>query len=157
MKIIIKLGLTIILCLYLAVLTKLILFKYIPLTEIIHHFNFTYDEYHWRSNNFVPFKTIIFYLYIADVNLNIRIENLAGNVVGFIPLGFILPLLLKKFQRLSAVMAASFCLSLTYEILQLLFEFGSFDVDDLILNTLGGMLGYIPAKLFIYFMWKRKK
>jgi glycopeptide antibiotics resistance protein len=157
MKIIIKLGLTIILCLYLAVLTKLILFKYIPLTEIIHHFNFTYDEYHWRSNNFVPFKTIIFYLYIADVNLNIRIENLAGNVVGFIPLGFILPLLLKKFQRLSAVMAASLCLSLTYEILQLLFEFGSFDVDDLILNTLGGMLGYIPAMLFIYFMRKRKK
>ncbi|WP_413304240.1 VanZ family protein [Bacillus sp. 1P10SD] len=157
MKIIIKLGLTIILCLYLAVLTKLILFKYIPLTEIIHHFNFTYNEYHWRSNNFVPFKTIIFYLYIADVNLIIRIENLAGNVVGFIPLGFILPLLLKKFQRLSAVMAASFCLSLSYEILQLLFEFGSFDVDDLILNTLGGMLGYIPSKLFIYFLRKRKK
>ncbi|WML57970.1 VanZ family protein [Neobacillus sp. PS2-9] len=157
MKIIFKLLLIIILCLYLAVLTKLILFKYIPLTEIIHHFNFTYDEYHWRSNNFVPFKTIFFYLYIADVNLNIRIENLAGNVIGFIPFGFILPLLMKKFQRLSAVMLASFCLSLTFEILQLLFEFGSFDVDDLILNTLGGMLGYIPAKLLLRIINFRKK
>jgi glycopeptide antibiotics resistance protein len=157
MKIIFKLLLVIILCLYLAVLTKLILFKYIPLTEIIHHFNFTYDEYHWRSNNFVPFKTIFFYLYIADVNLNIRIENLAGNVIGFIPFGFILPLLMKKFQRLSAVMLASFCLSLTFEILQLLFEFGSFDVDDLILNTLGGMLGYIPAKLLLHIINLIKK
>ncbi|MEH7438856.1 VanZ family protein [Neobacillus drentensis] len=157
MKIIFKLLLIIILCLYLAVLTKLILFKYIPLTEIIHHFNFTYDVYHWRSNNFVPFKTIFFYLYIADVNLNIRIENLAGNVVGFIPFGFILPLLMKKFQRLSAVMLASFCLSLTFEILQLLFEFGSFDVDDLILNTFGGMLGYIPAKLLLHIINLRKK
>jgi glycopeptide antibiotics resistance protein len=157
MKIFFKLLLVILLCLYLAVLTKLILFKYIPLTEIIHHFNFTYDEYHWRSNNFVPFKTIFFYLYIADVNLNIRIENLAGNVVGFIPFGFILPLLMKKFQRLSAVILASFCLSLTFEMLQLLFEFGSFDVDDLILNTLGGMLGYIPAKLLLHIINLRKK
>ena len=157
MKIIIKLLLIIILCLYLAVLTKLILFKYIPLTEIIHHFNFTYDEYHWRSNNFVPFKTIFFYLYIADVNLNIRIENLAGNVIGFIPFGIILPLLMKKFQRLSAVILGTFCLSLTFEILQLLFEFGSFDVDDLILNTFGGMLGYIPAKLLLHIINLRKK
>ena len=157
MKIIFKLLLIIILCLYLAVLTKLILFKYIALTEIIHHFNFTYDEYHWRSNNFVPFKTIFFYLYIADVNLNIRIENLAGNVIGFIPFGFILPLLMKKFQRLSAVILGTFCLSLTFEILQLLFEFGSFDVDDLILNTFGGMLGYIPAKLLLRIIKSRKK
>src|SRR3954454_9116519 len=113
MKIIGKVSLTIILCLYLAILTKLVLFKYIPLSEIINHFNFTYDEYHWRSNNFVPFKTINFYLFLADINLNIRIENLAGNIIGFMPYGFILPLLAKKFQKLSTVTLASFCLSLT--------------------------------------------
>lgn len=157
MKIIIKIILTLILCLYLAILSKLILFKYIPLSEIIHHFNFNYNEYHWRSNNFIPFKTIYFYLFLADINLNIRIENLVGNIIGFAPFGFILPLLAKKFQKLSAVTLATFCLSLMFELLQLIFEFGSFDVDDLILNTLGGILGYIPIKIVLFFTFSKRK
>ncbi|EKN71541.1 hypothetical protein BABA_00865 [Neobacillus bataviensis LMG 21833] len=157
MKVIIKITLLIILFLYLAILSKLILFKYIPLSEIINHFNFTYDEYHWRSNNFIPFKTIYFYLFLADINLNIRIVNLAGNIIGFVPFGFILPLLAKKFQKLSAVTVATFCLSLTFELLQLVFEFGSFDVDDLILNTIGGILGYLPIKLAFHFIDSKKK
>ncbi|MGG1678973.1 VanZ family protein [Neobacillus sp. NRS-1170] len=157
MKILKKFALTIVLFLYLAILTKLILFKYIPLSEIIHHFNFTYNEYHWRSNNFVPFKTIYFYLYLADINFSIIIENLVGNVIGFAPLGFILPLLSKKFLKLKPVILAAFSLSLTYEVLQLLFEFGSFDVDDLILNTLGGFLGFLPIKIIHFFSKFKKK
>ncbi|WP_042454832.1 VanZ family protein [Neobacillus dielmonensis] len=145
-----KLTLTIILCIYLAVLTKMVLFKYIPLSEIIHHFNFRNDEDFWRSNNYVPFKTINFYLFLADVNLDIRIKNLAGNVFGFIPFGFILPLLVKKFQSLGLVTVTTFALSLSFEVLQLIFEFGSFDVDDLILNTFGGILGYIPIKVVLF-------
>ncbi|MEH7093677.1 VanZ family protein [Neobacillus vireti] len=148
MKLVFKLILMLILCVYIAILSKLILFKYIPLSQIIEHFNFTYDGYHWRDNNFVPFKTIYFYLYLADINLSIRIENLVGNVIGFAPFGFILPLLSKRFQKLSKVTIATLLLSLTFELIQLVFEFGSFDVDDLILNTLGGMLGYIPIKIF---------
>lgn len=147
MKLIFKLILTLILCVYIAILSKLILFKYIPLSQIIEHFNFTYDGYHWRDNNFVPFKTIYFYMYLADINLNIRIENLVGNIIGFVPFGFILPLLSKGFQKLSTVTITTFILSLTFEIIQLVFEFGSFDVDDLILNTLGGIFGYIPFKI----------
>jgi len=147
MKLIFKLILTLILLVYLAILSKLILFKYIPLSQIIGHFNFTYEGYHWRDNNFVPFKTIHFYLYLADINVNIRIENLVGNIIGFSPFGFILPLLLKRFQKLRKVTMATFFLSLTFEVIQLVFEFGSFDVDDLILNTLGGILGYIPFKI----------
>ncbi|WP_066071401.1 VanZ family protein [Neobacillus soli] len=157
MKIIIKIILTLILCLYLAILSKLILFKYIPLSEIIQHFNFNYNEYHWRSNNFIPFKTIYFYLFLADINLNIRIENLVGNIIGFAPFGFILPLLAKRIQKLSTVTLATFCLSLMFELLQLIFEFGSFDVDDLILNTLGGILGYIPIKIILFFIFSKRK
>lgn len=147
MKLIFKLILTLILCVYIAILSKLILFKYIPLSQIIEHFNFTYEGYHWRDNNFVPFKTIYFYMYLADINLIIRIENLVGNIIGFAPFGFILPLLSKGFQKLSTVTITTFILSLTFETIQLVFEFGSFDVDDLILNTLGGILGYIPFKI----------
>jgi glycopeptide antibiotics resistance protein len=157
MKFFIKIILVLIFCLYLAILTKLILFKYIPLTAIIQHFNFTYHEYHWRSSNFTPFKTIIFYLFLADVNLNIRIENLAGNIIGFAPLGFILPLFSKRFQKLSTVTLAAFSLSLTFEILQLLFELGSFDVDDVILNTFGGVAGFLSLKLVLLVVRSRVK
>jgi glycopeptide antibiotics resistance protein len=157
MKFFIKIILVLIFCLYLAILTKLILFKYIPLTAIIQHFNFTYHEYHWRSSNFTPFKTIIFYLFLADVNLNIRIENLAGNIIGFAPLGFILPLFSKRFQKLSTVTLAAFSLSLTFEILQLLFELGSFDVDDVILNTFGGVAGFLSLKLVLLVIRSRVK
>jgi glycopeptide antibiotics resistance protein len=86
-------------------------------------------------------------LLIAKVNLSIRVENLAGNIIGFVPFGFILPLLTKRFLNLKAIFLATFCLSLSYEVLQLVFEFGSFDVDDLILNTFGGILGYSAVQL----------
>jgi glycopeptide antibiotics resistance protein len=104
MRIFVKVSLTILLCIYLSILTKLILFKYLPLSEIINHFSFSYNEYLWRSSNFIPFKTIIYYLFLADINLNIRIENLVGNIIGFVPLGFTLPLLSKRFQNLKAVL-----------------------------------------------------
>lgn len=152
-----KTALTFILLVYLIILTKLILFKYIPLTEIIHHFNFTYTEYFWRSNNFVPFKTIYFYLFLAEINLNSRIENLVGNVVGFIPFGFILPLLSKRFMSFKSILAVTFTSSLSYELLQLIFELGSFDVDDLILNTFGGLVGYILVRIFLFIIRPRKK
>ena len=42
--------------------------------------------------------------------------------------------------------SVTFQMSLTVEVLQLLFRVGSFDVDDLILNTLGGILGYFLLK-----------
>ncbi|WP_286163803.1 VanZ family protein [Bacillus sp. AFS088145] len=45
---------------------------------------------------------------------------------------------MKRFKNFKVIVIATFSLSLTYELIQLLFDFGSFDIDDLILNTLGG-------------------
>ncbi|MFJ5715983.1 VanZ family protein [Neobacillus sp. NPDC093127] len=144
---------------YLSILTKLILFKYLPLEVIISNFTFkSNDEYSWYfTHNFIPFKTIIYYLFLADINLNIRIVNLVGNIIGFAPFGFIVPLLSKRFLSLKNVTIATACLSLLFELTQLVFKFGSFDVDDLILNTLGGMLGYLPIKLIWVFINQGKK
>lgn len=148
MKMVMKVGLTIALCTYLFVLSKFILFKHFSIPDIISHFTFSYDGYYWNNHNFIPFKTITYYLFFAnDINFNIRVENLTGNIVGFVPFGFILPLLLNRFRSFKKMTLATFCLSLTFELLQLIFRFGSFDVDDLILNTVGGMIGYIPVKL----------
>lgn len=73
--------------------------------------------------------------------------NVFGNVLAFIPLGFFLPALFGKEQKLFLVTAESFIFSLLVEIVQLFSYTGSFDVDDIILNTLGGFLGYIAYRL----------
>lgn len=152
-----KLCLFLVLVLYLLILTQQILFKYIPFTEVINHFRLADHKYHWRSNNFIPFKTINFYLYLANVNLIIRIKNLVGNIIGFMPFAFLCPLLFKKFRNFKVVILTTFSLSLSYEVLQLLFELGSFDVDDLILNTIGGFLGYLLFNLTVLFLYIKKK
>lgn len=149
MRLFVKMSLTLLLFIYLAILTKLVLFKYIPLTELRNLANFDFSEIRWRSSNFVPFETIKLFWYADNLNLNIRIENLVGNIIGFVPFGFILPMLSDKFRKLFVVMLATFYLSLAYEGLQFLTGFGSFDVDDLILNTLGGILGYLAYKIFL--------
>ncbi|CAH0223980.1 hypothetical protein SRABI80_02356 [Peribacillus frigoritolerans] len=153
MKIFVKIVLSLSMVLYLLILTKLILFKTFSITEMNGHISFSHGRY-WGSHNFIPFKTIAHYLFLADVNPSIRIENIAGNIIGFVPFGLMLPLLSKRFSQLKSILIATFCLSFTYEILQLLFELGSFDTDDLILNTLGGVIGYLPIKLF-YIVFKK--
>lgn len=135
----VRTGIVLVFLLYLMILTKEILFKYIYILES-HEFGIVAPS--WRSSNFVPLKTIYFYLFLADVNTNIKIQNLAGNVIGFVPLGFLLPLLSRGFWKLRQVLAAAFLLSLAYEVAQMYTGLGSFDVDDLILNTLGGWIGY---------------
>ncbi|MGE8081976.1 VanZ family protein [Peribacillus loiseleuriae] len=73
------------------------------------------------------------------------------------PFAFILPLLSNRVLNFKTVTFATFSLSFTYEIFQLIFKFGSFDIDDLILNTLAGILGYFPIKLCqLYIKSKRK-
>ena len=77
------------------------------------------------------------------------IDNLIGNIIGFVPFGFMLPLLSKRLLSLKIIVVATFCISFSFEIIQLVFMLGSFDVDDLILNTVGGILGYLIIKLIL--------
>ena len=71
------------------------------------------------------------------------ITNLFGNVIGFIPYGFILPVIAHKCRNGLFIVASGFSLSLLVETVQLIAKVGCFDVDDLFLNTLGGLLGYV--------------
>ena len=68
--------------------------------------------------------------------------NVLGNVGMFIPSGIILPILYKKLDSFRRVTAAGFLISLCIELLQLPFYVRTTDIDDLILNTLGVMIGY---------------
>ncbi len=69
--------------------------------------------------------------------------NLVGNVAGFIPFGIMIPFLSKKRRNFFLVTLLTLEFSLLIEVTQLITKAGSFDVDDLLLNTIGGSIGYI--------------
>ena len=96
--------------------------------------------------NLVPFREIErFWKYRRELGIH-SLYNLAGNILGFVPAGFFIPVLLKGRRGFLFTACSILQMSLHVEILQLIFRVGSFDVDDLILNTLGGMLGYLLLK-----------
>ena len=79
---------------------------------------------------------------------NLFLLNVVGNIVVFMPLGAFLPKLFIRCRKLLTVALLSLELSFVIEVTQLVTRVGSFDVDDLLLNTIGGILGYLIYKLF---------
>ena len=96
-------------------------------------------EYHY---NFIPFREIIrFWIYRRQLGIWSGI-NLLGNVLIFVPFGFFKPL--AEGRRIFwSTMTDGLFLSLVVEIFQFFAKVGRFDVDDLILNTLGVVVGYL--------------
>lgn len=99
------------------------------------------DEYHYNLQPFFEIKRIWRSSHI--LGMKYVILNFAGNVIAFIPFGYLLPKMVKKKPRLFHTVLFSFEFSLLVELTQLISRTGSFDVDDLILNTFGGLIGYI--------------
>ncbi len=89
--------------------------------------------------NLIPFKGIRQVLNTREVQY-IAI-NILGNIFVFSPVGFFLPLLWKKFNHILLATFCGFLLSLFIETMQL-FQYRGTDVDDLILNTAGALVGY---------------
>ena len=87
--------------------------------------------------NFKPFVYLFDYPTIREALL-----NLIGNTAMFIPLGIVWPAVFKKLNTHWKVITAGFGVSLVIEILQLPFFNRASDIDDLILNTLGYLIGY---------------
>ena len=71
-----------------------------------------------------------------------------GNVLGFLPFGFFLPVISPVFRNGFRTVGLGFLLSLTVEMIQLITRTGCFDVDDIILNTGGTLLGWLMVTLF---------
>lgn len=100
--------------------------------------------------NLVLFQEITrFIKYYQIIGMRSVIVNVIGNIVAFAPFGFFLMILAKKKRGFLHIVLLSFQLSLTVEVIQLITKVGSYDVDDMMLNTLGGILGYI-----IYYMYR---
>ena len=101
--------------------------------------------------NLVPFVEIRrFWIYREQLGVFALFTNLIGNVLGFIPYGFILPVIHNGLRSGFLIILSGFGLSLCVETIQLVTKVGCFDVDDLILNTLGAALGYLAFAVCDY-------
>lgn len=93
--------------------------------------------------NLVLFKEITRFIeYREELGAFAVFANLFGNILIFVPYGFFISMASTS-RSFFQTLCYSFALSLGVEIFQLFTRVGSFDVDDLMLNTLGGVLGYI--------------
>ena len=100
-----------------------------------------YDDYHY---NLIPFKEISrFWKYQDTVGFEVMFLNIFGNILAFVPFGFFVSRLSKKGGNLFFGTLMGLELSLLVELCQLIFRIGSFDVDDILLNTLGAFFGYL--------------
>ena len=87
--------------------------------------------------NLIPMVNLFDYDNKRDLLLNV-----IGNVAMFIPSGIVLPIIYKRLDSFVKVIGAGSGISLCIEIIQLPFRVRASDVDDLILNTVGVILGY---------------
>ncbi|MDO4267177.1 MAG: VanZ family protein [Eubacteriales bacterium] len=112
-------------------------------------------EYAYNLELFKEIKR--FYTYREQLGMEAFLMNVFGNVIAFMPCGFFLPIVSRRSRRWYNTILLSFSLSLCVETAQLIWRVGSFDVDDLLLNTLGGALGYICYRIVQKIRIRRKK
>ena len=110
---------------YLMFLTWLVLFKLAVSTEMIPHM---------RGINLIPFY--------YDKETSFHFKEVLFNIVVFIPAGFYFTAINKNKGILRGVKAV-LLLSISYELIQLIFGIGATDITDVITNTAGGFLGMI--------------
>lgn len=103
-------------------------------------FIFILGRSHWNAN-LIPL--IESWKMLTQGVLSIALYNLLGNVLLFVPFGALLPLAFADMYSLRRVGMAGALTSLSIETLQLFFAVRLFDVDDVILNTIGSVLGYL--------------
>lgn len=137
---------------YSALLVKFMVFKDVPVIRIGHMmFKFGGTESGYPPN-FVPFATIASYL-AGEKGLLIGAVNLVGNVVLLVPVGVLLPLIYSR-MTWSASVLLGIAAGLSIELLQSVLQIGIFDIDDVILNALGVVVGYVLYRATRY--WARR-
>ena len=145
--------------LYLLILMKVIIFKF-PL-EVMRQIAASWKkEVFWEGlsgANFELFRTIKLYVRHWDNKGINSFGNLIGNIIAFIPLGYLMPRLHKIFENLFLCMATALLFILGIELFQLFSAFGIFDVDDILLNGLGTFIGYLCFVLMKLLTKKNKK
>ena len=126
---------------YIVILLQVLLFKSVPVWQV-----FSENRRILRDINLVPF-----YYFTTDdaIARTFAFSNVFGNIVLFIPMGIYIPSLIrnKKFFR---YILTIFLISLSVEIIQYIFAIGITDIDDIILNCVGGLIGIAIYKVLLF-------
>ncbi|MDD4151929.1 MAG: VanZ family protein [Candidatus Gracilibacteria bacterium] len=110
--------------------------------------------YGGQNNNFIPFASIIEIGTNENLSNYIKIKQILGNIVLFIPMGFFVPFIWKKYIFIKKSIFVGLISSLSIEITQYIislilgFNYKSADIDDILLNTIGFIFGIILFRLF---------
>lgn len=116
----------------------------------------SYREQLTRNSNLIPFYTIRNYIYVVLNSSDSYLVrhcfiNLAGNVLLFVPAGILIPSIWDRHRKFFYFLVTGIGIMLTVEILQLVTLLGRFDVDDLILNLWGMVMGFLLWKIGYFF------
>ena len=101
----------------------------------------TYSMQGSINYNLIPFRSMS--AQIERITQWWALKNLLGNIIPFIPFGFLLPITYKKFSSAISIFVIGLASILLIEIFQFFTKLGNFDVDDIILNMIGIVCGYV--------------
>ena len=79
---------------------------------------------------------------------NVLLRNLILNIMLFIPLGFLIPMYSDKLKKMYIVVPIGLLATLTIEFTQHFNDYGTFEIDDALNNTIGTLLGYCIFMIF---------
>ena len=102
---------------------------------------YSHEEYEYKINFFTSYRW--FFKYNGEQVL----RQLLINLVMIMPVGFLLPVVIKAKYKYLITMALSLLLTVFIETMQLITKCGSFEVDDIINNFIGAVLGMLVYAL----------
>ena len=134
---------------------RIVFIVYVFLLSYLVFFSERYGRIRYDSpqSNLVPFQEIHRYLSQFREITFLAIINVIGNTLIFVPFGALLFIFSKKLAKFHNTVFLSLLLSLAIETTQYFTRVGVFDVDDIMLNTLGGIIGWIIYKI-VYGIYK---
>lgn len=123
-------------CFYKELFTLIFIIYVVCLFEVV-----TLQDNNYGLSNFIPFKEMFRY----EFGSRLFIKNIVGNILLFLPYGYFSSEYLKS-NKISSPCILTLIISFTIELVQL--NIGrTFDIDDIILNTIGGIIGYLLYRM----------
>lgn len=101
----------------------------------------TFQDVSWSTSNFIPFKEMFRY----EIGSSLFFKNVLGNMIMFLPFGFFVSYLL-TLEKPSTIFLLSMITSVCIETTQLTIG-RVFDIDDIMLNIIGGIGGFYIYRL----------
>lgn len=132
---------------YLSLLLVFVVVKFDGLSERIASINENRNLGIYNYN-IVPFRTLS--SYFRSIAKSNAYTNILGNIISFIPLGFLTPIVLKRHRTFVRNILICFISIVGIEAFQLITKVGYFDIDDILLNTIGYFIGYCIFHCYCY-------